>query len=94
MAINDIFLSVLLVLSSILVIVLIILCIKLVYTAKKMDIILNDVEKKLSSVNGVFRVIDIFTDGVSDFCDTLFAKTGSFLRKIFKKKKDTEEDIE
>lgn len=92
MGLNEILMAILLGLSSVLIVVLIILFIKLLYTTKKLDIILTDVQNKLNSVNGVFKVIDIVTDSISDLCDTIFLKTGSLIRKIFKKKKIEEEE--
>lgn len=95
MGFNDILLAILLSLTSILVIVLIIVCIKMLYTAKKMDIILTDVEKKLKSVNGVFSAIDYVTDALSTMSNTVVNKFSNLISKAFKKKRridDYEED--
>ena len=95
MGFNDILLAILLSLTSILVIVLIIVCIKMLYTAKKMDIILTDVEKKLKSVNGVFSAIDYLTDALSTMSNTVVNKFSNLISKVFKKKRridDYEED--
>ncbi len=95
MGFNDILLAILLSLTSILVIVLIIVCIKMLYTAKKMDIILTDVEKKLKSVNGVFSAIDYVTDALSTMSNTVVNKFSNLISKVFKKKRridDYEED--
>lgn len=87
MGFNDILLAILLSLTSILVIVLIIVCIKMLYTAKKMDIILTDVEKKLKSVNGVFSAIDYVTDALSTMSNTVVNKFSNLISKVFKKKR-------
>ena len=95
MGFNDILLAILLSLTSILVIVLIIVCIKMLYTAKKMDIILTDVEKKLKRVNGVFSAIDYVTDALSTMSNTVVNKFSNLISKVFKKKRridDYEED--
>ena len=95
MGFNDILLAILLSLTSILVIVLIIVCIKMLYTAKKMDIILTDVEKKLKSVNVVFSAIDYVTDALSTMSNTVVNKFSNLISKVFKKKRridDYEED--
>ena len=95
MGFNDILLAILLSLTSILVIVLIIVCIKMLYTAKKMDIILTDVEKKLKSVNGVFSAIDYVTYALSTMSNTVVNKFSNLISKVFKKKRridDYEED--
>lgn len=91
MGFNDILLAILLSLTSVLVIVLIIVCIKMLYTAKKMDIILTDVEKKLKSVNGVFSAIDYVTDALSTMSNTVVNKFSSLISRVFKKKRRIDE---
>jgi len=47
---NSVLLSILLIMCIILVVFLVIICIKLLYTADRVNIILNDVEKKMKSI--------------------------------------------
>lgn len=85
--VNDVLLAILLTLGSVLLVFSIIICVKLLYTVDKMNIILTDIEKKLKSVNGLFSAIDTFTDAVVTISDTFVAKAVMFFEKILKKKK-------
>ena len=91
-AFNEALVAILLVLSSILVIFLIIICIKILYTTEKLNIILKDVEHKLDSVNGVFNIIDNITDGISSISDLLVGKVLQLFERIFRKKAVVEEE--
>ena len=70
-----------------LVVFLIIGSIKLLYTVDKMNMILEDVEKKLKSVNGVFQAIDTVTDSITTISETIVGKTLLMIEKIFKRRK-------
>lgn len=83
---NQVLLSILLVLCCVLVIFLIVVSIKLLYTTDKVNIILADVEKKLNSFNGVFNLVDNVSNGFSAFNDVVFNKIISLGEKILKKK--------
>lgn len=87
MDVNVFLTTLLLVLGAFLLVFLIILCIKLIYTIDKTNVILNDLERKLKSVNGVFSAIDTVTDAVITVSDTFVAKAALMLEKIFRKKK-------
>lgn len=89
---NSVLLSILLIGCIVLVVVLIIVCIKLLYTTEKLNIILNDVEKKLISVNKVFSVIDGVTDALTTITDAIKFKFLDFISSIFNKKKEENEN--
>ena len=55
---NSIILTVLLTLCAVLAIFLIVVAVKLIYTVDKTNALLDDIEKKLKSVDGVFNAID------------------------------------
>ena len=82
---NEVLVTVLLTLTSVLVVFLIIVCVKLINTTDRMNIILDDVEKKLISVNGVFTAIDTVSDAVSSVGEAVVGKTLSLVDKVFKK---------
>ena len=84
---NEILLTVLLVLCSVLVIFLIIISIKLLYTVDKVNLILDDAEKKLKSVNGVFTDIDTVTDAINTISETIIGRALLMIEKIFKRNK-------
>lgn len=87
MGANGFLLTILLVLVSVLVVFLIVISIKLLYTVDKINVILNDAEKKLKSVNGVFTAIDTITDSITLISETVIGKVLMMVEKIFKKKK-------
>ena len=75
-------------LTSILVLILIVLSIKIIYTIDKINAIVDDVNKKVKSLNGFFNVIDMITDKVAllsdrtvDFISNLFNATNMILKK-------------
>ena len=83
---NSVLLAVHLVLSSVLVVFGIIICIKLLYTVDKVNVILNDIERKLKSVNGVFTAIDSVTDAIVTISDSFVTKALLVFEKFIKKK--------
>ena len=96
-ALNEIFPVILYGLLIILVIVLIILAIKIIGTLKRVDKVVDDVNGKVKSLDGVFSVIDHTTDALSGFGDKLVNIVSSginALLSIKKKKKEEEEENE
>ena len=87
MGANSVLLTILLVLCSVLVVFLIVGSIKLLYTIDKMNVLLNDIERKLKSVNGVFTAIDTVTNTVATIGETIVGKALFMVEKLFKKKK-------
>lgn len=81
-------------LAIVLVIVFIVLGIKLIHTIDKTNAILEDVEKKTKSLNGLFNVIDGVTDTLSVLSDTVVTTVTSIIGKIIpkKRKKEKKED--
>ena len=87
MDINVFLTTLLLVLGAFLLVFMIILCVKLIYTVDRTNLILNEHERKLKSINGVFNAIDTVTDAVTTVSDTFVAKAALMIEKIFRKKK-------
>ncbi len=87
MGINSVLITILLVFCIVLVIILIIGGIKLMYTIDKTNMILDDLEKKLKSVNGLFTAIDTVTDTFTTISETIVGKVLLMIEKIFKKRK-------
>ena len=90
---NEVLLTILLILGAILAIVLIVVSIKLIYTVDKVNIILNDVEKKVESVNGLFNLVDRITDGVSSVSDIVVNSIVGLIERVFTKKDKSEEEF-
>ena len=73
-----------------LLVVLLVLGIRLISVVNKTDKLLEDVQKKVSSLDNIFNIIDFtsakLTTGVTSVIDTVV----SFIKKIFNKRKDDE----
>lgn len=81
-------------LGAILLIVLIVLGIKLIETVDRTNVILDDVEKKAKSLNGLFNMIDTATDTLANISDSIVSNVAGFLSKIFHRKKKEEREYE
>ncbi len=83
-------------LGSILIIVLIILVIKLIKTIDRANQLLDDVEAKVQSLNGLFHVIDGISSTMSTvgnrIVDGVTGIISSFVQKRKKKKENKEMD--
>ena len=75
-----------------LLVILIILGIKLIFVVDKTDKLLADVQTKVDSFNGVFKLIDTASEkiniGISAIVDTII----SLISKMFKKRKDEDNE--
>ncbi len=81
----------------------IILFIRLIGTVDKVNALLDDVEGKVDSLNGLFNIIDFTTDKISNFSDNLVGLTSKLFDRFAQKKKrkyyddeiveESEEDI-
>ena len=94
-SLQEIFPVILYGLLIILVIVLIILAIKLIGTLKRVDKVVDDVNGKVKSLDGVFSIIDHTTDALSGFGDkivNIISSGISTLLSLKKKKKEEEND--
>lgn len=76
----------------VLVIIFIILGIRLIRTLDKVDKLLDDVNDKMTKVNGVFDLIDKTTDFAAGFSDKIISGITRFINLIFRKKKGSDED--
>ena len=80
------------ILLIVLLVILIILGIKLIFVVDKTDKLLTDVQTKVDSFNGVFKLIDTASEkiniGVSAIVDTII----SLISKMFKKRKDEDNE--
>jgi len=81
------------VLGSILLIVLIILGIKLIVTMNKIEGVVDDINKKVTSLDGLFSIIDMTTDKLSLLSDRMIDGITLLIKKIFGSKKRKEDEI-
>ena len=82
------------ILGSILLVVLIVLGIKLIISVDKFNLILDDAQKKLKTVDNVFNVIDKVADSCALVSDKVVDFLSSFISKLFIKRKNKKEEIE
>jgi len=80
------------ILSSILLVVLIILGIKMIITMNKIENVVDNITIKVNKLNGLFNVIDATTDKLSLVSDKMVDSISSLVSKIFDRKKRKEDD--
>lgn len=78
----------------VLLIVVIILVIKCIYVIDATKRILDNVESKVNSLNGLFSIIDLVTNKVVSTADKISDTVESFIKKLFSKNKKTKEENE
>lgn len=71
---------------------LVVLCIKLIKTMNKVDRIIDDVDKKVKSLDGVFSLIDFCTDKISTLTNNLVDRLTKLVIGFGKKKYNNKED--
>lgn len=74
-----------------LLILLIVLIVKVMHTVDRTNRILDDIESKTKSLNGLFHVIDGVTDSLAVFSDTLVSGITNIASKIFSRRKKRKE---
>ena len=82
------------VLGSVLLVVLIILGIKIIKVVDRTDALIQDVEEKTASLNGLFHMIDTITDTLPLISDRFVDNVTGLLSKLFHRRKKEEEDYE
>ena len=83
--------TVLLIFLIALVAFLIIVCVKLIYTMDKVNVLLDDAYRKLKSVDGIFSAIDTVSDTITVVGESVIGKALLIVDKIFKRKNKEEE---
>ena len=90
----DYLLILLVVFGIILLISLIILVVRLNFTISKIDYMLDDMLKKLKTINHAFEVVDKVTDSVSLINDRVVDLVATFIANLFAKRKKVEKNEE
>ena len=80
------------ILGSILLTVLIILGIKLIITMNKIENVVDDINGKVRSLNGIFSVIDVTTDKLALLSDKTISFITDMIKKVFTKRKEKLEE--
>ena len=89
-ALNETLPVVIYLLLIVLLVVVIVIGIKLIFTMNKVDLLLDDVTKKVHSLDRVFNMIDYTTDKVTMISDTVVNFITSKLKRIIIFKKNDE----
>ena len=76
------------ILGIILMVILIILGIKAIQMMDKMDRIIDNIEDKVNSLNGMFAVINKTTDSIDLISSKVVGSVVGTIEKIFKRKKE------
>ena len=79
---------VLYVLGSILLVVLIILGVKLIITMNKIEVVVDDITKKVKTLDGFFSLIDMTTDKLAMLSDRFVEIASSLIKKLFRRKEE------
>lgn len=75
------------VLLIILIAVAIVIGIKLIGTLNKVDALVDDVSKKVKTLDRVFEIIDVFNNKMSELGDTVIGFVSGGIRRLFKNRK-------
>ena len=81
-------------LLSVLIVVLIVLGIRLLETVNRVNKLLDDVEMKMDSMNGLFNVMDFVTTKATVLTDTIASTIMGAVSNLVKKRKQKKEDVE
>ena len=82
---NAFFLMLLCILGSILIVALIVLVMKLIFTVDRVNKMLDDVEVKVSKLDKMFDIVDVITDNMSLLSDKIVDTISNLIRKLFNK---------
>ena len=85
--VDTIFPVILYILGSTLLVVLIILGLKLIYTVDKTNEILDDIQSKAKSLDGFFETLNMVSSALSNISDTLSDKFFGLIAKFTRKNK-------
>ena len=78
------------ILLIVLLVILIVLGIKLIFVVDKTDKLLSDVQEKVSSFNGIFKLIDMTGEKISIGVSTIVESIISLINRLFRKRKDND----
>ena len=89
---TETFAIILYVLGSILLVVLIILGIKMIKMMDKINIAVDNINKKVDSLNGLFSIIDFTTNKFAMISDKVAEGITALIKKVFRRNKEDLED--
>ena len=87
-------LIILYILGAVLLVTLIILVIKMINTITRVNNMLDEVDKRITKFDRMFKIADIITDNMALISDKIVDGVSDFIRNIFSRKKRKEESID
>ena len=91
---NEVFPIILYFLGAVLLVVVIILITKLISTVDKVNVLLDDIEGKSQSLNGLFDAISRIGDTLSAANNRVTGFVAGVASKLFKQKRKRKKDVE
>lgn len=88
--------AVLYIVAIVLLVVLIIIGLRTIKLLDKLDVLADNVEEKINSVNGAISVIKTASDGIANITDTFVYNASNAISKLFGRNKNSykEEDFD
>ena len=90
----DVLTIILYVLGAALLIALIVLTIKLIYTVERVNVLLDGVERKMKTLDKIFGAVDNMADAFAALSDKVVDGIAGIISKVFGRKKKRNKNIE
>lgn len=82
------------ILLCILITLLIVICVKVIKTMNRVEVIVDDVDKKVKSLSGVFNIVDAVTDKLSVVTEVISDSVIKFVKTLLKNRNKKIEEKE
>ena len=90
----DVLPIILYVLGAVLLVALIVLTIKVIYTVERVNVLLDGVERKMKTVDKIFGAVDNMADSFAALSDKVVDGIASIINKVFGRRKKRNRDLE
>ena len=90
----DVLPIILYVLGAVLLVALIVLTIKLIYSVERINVLLDGVERKMKTVDKIFGAVDNMADAFSALSDKVVDGIAGIINKVFGRRKKRNRDLE
>ena len=82
------------VLGAVLLVALIVLTIKLIYSVERINVLLDGVERKMKTIDKIFGAVDNVADSFAALSDRIVDGVATIINKVFGRKKKRRKEIE
>jgi uncharacterized protein YoxC len=90
----DVLPIILYVLGAVLLVALIVLTIKLIYSVERINVLLDGVERKMKTVDKIFSAVDNVADSFAALSDRVVDGIAGLINKVFSGRKKKKREIE